>query len=255
MDDQNTRRSQARLDRPQVTNTTGRIMGLNRFKENSYVAAMIVAALLSVSAVAHAADAKPVKHTSFHWHMSVGGNFATGPITSYLRSSWSAGGGFTWQPRSERWFAVRTDFAYDHFDISDALVAATKSGTFGPDTGSGGLTEANVDGEFKVPFGQSATGYLLAGVGVAHLSVSLVQPGGIQTYTCAQSPFKVCSRTVGATPLLIGSSSTTAFSWNVGAGVDFRIDGGPEMFIEARYVRFNAFVPVTVIPVQIGLRF
>jgi len=230
-------------------------MGLNRIKGNSFIVALLAASLVSVSAVAHAADAKPAKHTSFHWHASVGGSFLGGSITSYLRSGWAAGGGFTWRPRDERWFAVRTDFSYDHFDISDKLVAATKGGTFGPDTGSGGLTQANVDGEFKVPFGKSASGYLLAGVGVAHLSVSLVQPGGIQTYTCAQSPFKVCSRTVAATPLLMGESSTTAFSWNVGAGVDFRIDGGPVMFIEARYVRFNAFVPVTVIPVQIGLRF
>ncbi len=41
-------------------------MGLNRIKGNSFVAALIAAALISVSAVAHAADVKPVKHTSFH---------------------------------------------------------------------------------------------------------------------------------------------------------------------------------------------
>ena len=231
------------------------------FKGTSIFSALAIAALLSISAPAHAAAKTPTaskvsaKIATLHWHVNVGGNFVTGPIKSYLRSGWSAGGGFTWQPSSERWFAVRTDLAYDHFDISNSLVAATKSGNFGPDTGSGGLTEANVDGEFKVPFGASATGYLLAGVGVAHLSISLVQPGGIKTYKCTQSPFGVCSSTTAASPLLIGSSSTTAFSWNVGAGVDFRIDGGPMMFIEARYVRFNAFVPVTVIPVQIGLRF
>ena len=230
-------------------------MGFKSFKGNSLFSTLAIAALLSANATAHAAPKTPAKTATLHWHVNVGGNFATGPITSYLRSGWSAGGGFTWQSRSERWFAVRTDFAYDHFDISNALVAATKGGNFGPDTGSGGLTEANVDGEFKVPFGKSATGYLLAGVGVAHLSISLVQPGGIQTYKCTQSPFGVCSSTTPAAPLLIGSSSTTAFSWNVGAGVDFRIDGGAVMFIEARYVRFNAFVPVTVIPVQIGLRF
>ncbi len=230
-------------------------MSFKSIKGTSLFSALAIAALLSVSATAHAAPKTSAKTATLHWHVNVGGNFATGPITTYLRSGWSAGGGFTWQPRSERWFAVRTDFAYDHFDISNSLVAATKGGNFGPDTGSGGLTEANVDGEFKVPFGKSATGYLLAGVGVAHLSISLVQPGGIQTYKCTQSPFGVCSSTTAAAPLLIGSSSTTAFSWNAGAGVDFRIDGGPVMFIEARYVRFNAFVPVTVIPVQIGLRF
>jgi opacity protein-like surface antigen len=231
-------------------------MGLNRISRNSFLAALIAAALVGTMAHASAAaGAKPAKPSTFHWHMSIGGNFVTGPITKYLRGGWSAGGGFTWRARGERWFAVRTDFAYDRFGISNALVAATKGSTFGPDTGSGGLTEANFDGEFKVPFGHSAVGFLLAGVGVAHLSVSLVQPGGIQTYKCAQSPFKVCSRTVAATSLLKGESSTTAFSWNVGAGVDFRIDGGPVMFIEARYVRFNAFVPAEVIPVQIGLRF
>ena len=67
MDDQNTCRIQARLNRPQVTKqTAGGIMGLNRIKGNSFVAALIAAALISVSAVAHAADVKPVKHTSFH---------------------------------------------------------------------------------------------------------------------------------------------------------------------------------------------
>ena len=231
-------------------------MSLYRFKKDSFVTALIAAALIGWCAIAHAASAKkPVKHTDFHWHVNVGGNFLAGSIKSYLRSGWSAGGGFTWRPRDERWFAVRTDFEYDHFDISDALVSATKGGTFGPDTGTGGLTEADVDGELRMPFGQGATGFLLAGVGVAHLSVSLVQPGGVQTYKCAQSPFGVCSRTVAATSLLMGESSTTAFSWNVGAGVDFRIDNGPVLFIETRYVRFNAFVPVTVIPVQIGVRF
>ena len=65
----------------------------------------------------------------------------------------------------------------------------------------------------------------------------------------------MCSSTTAASPLLIGPSSTTTFSWNVGVRVDFHIDGGPVMYIEARYVRFNAFAPVTVIPVQIGLRF
>lgn len=233
-------------------------MGFKSFKGlkgNSLFMALALAAVLSVSVTAHATPAAKAKPARLHWHLNIGGNFLTGPLTSYLRSGWSAGGGFTWQPRSEQWFAVRTDFAYDHFDISNALVAASKGSTYGPDTGSGGLTEANVDGEFKVPFGQSATGYLLAGVGAAHLSVSLVQPGGVHTYKCTQSPFGVCSTTTAAAPLLIGSSSKTAFSWNVGAGVDFRIDRHAVMFIEARYVRFNAFLPVTVIPVQIGLRF
>ena len=41
-------------------------MGLNRFKGNSFIVALIAASLVSVSAVAHAADVKPVKHTSFH---------------------------------------------------------------------------------------------------------------------------------------------------------------------------------------------
>jgi opacity protein-like surface antigen len=233
----------------------GKIMSHNCAKGHSLVTALIATALLCASVVAHAATAKPIKHTSFHWHVNVGGNFVTGPIVSYLRGGWSAGGGFSWRPREERWFALRADFAYDHFGISHALVAATKDSTFGPDTGSGGLTEADFDGELRAPFGKSVTGYLLAGVGAAHLSLSLVQPGGIHTYKCTQSPFGVCGRTVAATSLLSGESSTTDFSWNVGVGMDFRIDGGPVMFIEARYVHFNAFVPVTVIPVQIGLRF
>ncbi|MDA8350896.1 MAG: hypothetical protein M0038_19245 [Pseudomonadota bacterium] len=179
-------------------------MGRNRFG-NSFITALLAAALVGMSAVGHATDAKPVKpvkHTTFRWHVNVGGNFLKGSIASYLRSGWSAGGGFTWRPRYERWFAVRTDFEYDHFDISNTLRAATQGGTFGPDTGSGGLTEADVDGELRAPFGGDATGFLLAGVGVAHLSVSLVQPGGVQTYKCAQSLFGVCSRTVAATSLL-----------------------------------------------------
>lgn len=214
--------------------------------------ALIGAAVIAASPAARARDVDP---GSLHWHASIGGNFLTGPVTSYLRGGWSAGGGFTWQPQGVRYFAVRADFAYDHFDISKSLTAATEDNTFGPDTGDGGLTEANVDGELKIPFGTGAEGFLIAGVGVAHLGVSLVQPGGIQTYKCDSSPFGVCDRTIQATPLLEGQSSTTAFSWNVGAGIDLYVSPRTALFLETRYVRFNAFAPVEVIPVQIGLRF
>ncbi len=225
---------------------------------NRYLIPLSAFVLLGVSARAPAqtyyeqtfAPEQPV-----HWHLQIGYSPTVGSTSQYFDGGFTLGGGLTWKPRPGGPFGLRADLEYSRFDATRNLIAINEQvNQIEIDNGYGEVVGANLDGEYKVHFTPTVSGFGVAGIGVDHLYVALTQTVAFGSYFC-DPWFGYCSYGLVPGDVVVASGSTTRFSWNAGVGLDFLLRNGQTFFVEARYQRIETTQPTVFVPLTVGLRF
>jgi len=132
-----------------------------------------------------------------------------------------------------RWpVGLRADVTYGTNGANDQLKAALTSSFGQPSDEKTKLLGGNVDLTF--PFGSAARvqPYLLGGIGVYHITISVTSGGSA------------------------ADNSGTKFAWNLGGGVAYRVRGAA-LFVEARSLNVAAlagFPRTTLLPITAGVR-
>jgi opacity protein-like surface antigen len=223
-----------------------------------YLCAMGALVFLGLSARASAqtyyeqtfAPVQPV-----HWHFDVGYSPTIGTTSQYFQGGWTFGGGLTWQPRPTLPIALRADLDFTQFNATRNLIAINEAADQTQiDGGYGDVIGLNVDAEYRVPVTRSITGFTLVGIGVAHMHVGLTQTLAFGSYLC-DPWFGYCAYGLVPGQVEVASGSSTRFSWNAGAGLDFALSDGETLFVEARYERIQTSQPTEFVPITVGLRF
>jgi opacity protein-like surface antigen len=190
-----------------------------------------------------------------HWHMDTGYAATTGQISDLLDGGWTIGGGFSWQPDFSSPLALRTDLNYSYFSATRQLIGINQAITQTPiDSGFGEIIDFAVDGEYRMPLSPYLTGFLDAGIGVAHRHIALTQTVPIAGYFCDYW-FGYCAYGFYPGDVVVASDSTTEFAWNAGLGLDFALGGGESFFVEARFTRMQTSRPTDFVPIRVGVRF
>jgi opacity protein-like surface antigen len=129
---------------------------------------------------------------------------------------------------------LRVEGAYNQNPANDRLKAAVSALTGAPADGKTKLLGGNVDVTSQFGISSRAKAYVLGGIGIENVKVSITSRG------------------------VANETSETKFAWNVGAGLTYSI-GGAALFLEARY--FKAADPyaggfkIAFFPITAGIRF
>jgi opacity protein-like surface antigen len=187
------------------------------------------------------------------WYVDGGPSFPINTTSDYLNSGWTLGGGFNVRQVPNQPFYLRTDFSYSRFNAASELITAGQAATQTDINGGYGESfDAQVDGVFEQPLNGYARLYFMGGLGAAYRHIELTQTGP-----------SLCNPFLGACGPGLGGSTTsgvqaydaTRFAWNVGAGVDFPLNGVQSWFVEARYERIETAQPTEFLPIRFGFRF
>jgi opacity protein-like surface antigen len=188
------------------------------------------------------------------WHVAGGYSETTGQTSDYLQGGWIVSGGLTWYPDPAQPLSLRLEGHYSDYDATHRLLNAGALATQRRiDDGRGTTLGLDLNGVLDVPFGQSARGYLTAGVGVDRRRVELTQTALFNGVVC-DPWWGFCGVGVVAGDRLVASDTTTRFAWNAGLGVEFDLPGY-SVFVEAKYHRIDTDRPTEYVPIQVGLRF
>jgi opacity protein-like surface antigen len=202
--------------------------------------------LASATHLAYAQDDSPVQ-----WQVWGGANVPTGKSSSLLQTGWNFGTGVTFrQPDSP--FGLRVDFSYAANNAtSHGLYEASSASGLSINGGWADVWSLTANGEYRVSFSDSVRGYVIAGIGAYYTQVQLTEVG--YGYVC--NPWwGYCY--VGTGNTVVASNSSTHFGWNAGLGVDFKLQSGKSLFVEARYTWIDTPHPtIEYIPIVFGVRF
>jgi len=143
--------------------------------------------------------------------------------------------GFTWQPTSNWPLALRADAMYQSFEARQLLLeqAATAFGK-NIDDGNVNMWGADLDAEFDLKVNYWIGLYFLAGGGWYNQQNNFRENG-----------------------ILVERNTTgVRFAKNAGVGVEFANGENVFLFIDVRYMRFNANGQnLDFIPIRLGIRF
>ena len=211
----------------------------------------IVLAAATPAAFAQFSGSSATYESPVQWHVMGGLNVPVGSGSHLLDTGWNFGFGATFrQPGAP--FGLRLDFGYSANNVtSHGLYEVAGTSALHIDGGWVDVWSAAADGELRFPIAPTADGYGLAGVGLYHTSLQLTEFGF--GYVC--NPWwGYCYLASGNT--VVASRSSTEFGWNVGAGVNFKLNPGMTLFVEARYTWINAAHPrIEYVPILFGVRF
>lgn len=129
--------------------------------------------------------------------------------------------------------ALRLDGTYGRNSANDQLKAHLTTAFGVPSDERATLLGANLDLTYPASSESRASPYLVGGVGVYHVTISVTSGGST------------------------ADDGRTRFAWNLGGGITYRL-GGVAPFLEARYVDVGAgsgFPATTVFPITAGIRF
>ena len=185
-----------------------------------------------------------------HWSVFGGVSAPLGNTSNLVQTGWNLGFGVSFtQPNNP--FALRLDFDYAYMSAAQQLLTSSSQGT-GLQV-SGGWSEVwtgTINGEYRIPFAPGIFGYLIAGGGLYYNSLSLTEFG--HGYVC--NPWwNYCYTATGT--YVVDNHSTTKLGWNAGGGLAFRLQGGSQLFIEARFNQMQLNQPFEFVPINIGLRY
>jgi opacity protein-like surface antigen len=132
-----------------------------------------------------------------------------------------------------RWpLALRIDGTYAANGANDVLKRDLTAAFGVPTDEKTKVVGANLDVTYPITSGARASPYLLGGVGIYHVTISVTSSGST------------------------AENAETRFAWNVGGGLVYRI-GGAALFVEARQVSAGAvsgFPATTFLPITAGVR-
>ncbi|HEX4628294.1 MAG TPA: outer membrane beta-barrel protein [Gemmatimonadales bacterium] len=194
-------------------------------------AGAVVVALIVAAATARAQGMRP--------QYGVGASVAI-PAGAYHATASGEGFNTGWQgmglvafTRPDHRLGLRVDVAYGG-NSGNATLDSTLTTNLGQaTTEKAKLLGGNVDLTYGLGSSARVQPYLLTGLGVYHLTIS-VTSGGATT-----------------------DDTATKLAWNVGGGATYRL-GGVAVFVEARYVTVGAaagFPRTTFLPITAGVRF
>jgi hypothetical protein len=184
-----------------------------------------------------------------------GAAVTVGNTSNFLDSGFTIGGGVLWHPEPGP-LALRTMFDYTRLGASSQLINdAAAFNQANIDGGSAQIYSLRLNGLYEwplEPYGVAAHGYVTLGLGVAHEEVdftqTILQVGSVCSWW-------VCGTAVTPQEALVAHNSTTRFTWNVGAGVNFPLGGWESFFVEAAFERVNTPQATTFVPLRLGVRF
>ena len=190
------------------------------------------AVLLAVAVPAKAQDS-PVS-------INIGGGF-TIPYSD-LKDAFGTGGNFEIGVnfRVSPVLKIQAQYGYTRLGSKDlAPNVATPTGVF---SSSIPLSAHNTlhDGDFNLLIGQAqkdkaAVPYGIVGLGVYHQIVNVTTPS-IGVGTVCDPWLLICYPTAVPVDQIIGERTNTAFGYNLGAGVSFRMTDTSKFYAEIRYV-------------------
>jgi opacity protein-like surface antigen len=202
----------------------------------------------------------PVREPLVHWHIDGGWSDPVGRTANYLQGGYSVGAGFSVAPAHDSPLDFRFDANYDRNDATRELVALNQNASGAINRGNASIWNGTLDLELHVPFGGGVRGYVFGGGGAYNTTVSFREPfftrGGYYGggYYC--NPFAgFCG---GFGEFNAASHTITKFGWNAGAGLEVPLESGVKFFVEGRYNRIeetNATIPLSFVPITVGLRF
>jgi opacity protein-like surface antigen len=219
---------------------------------NTLLVLLALGAGLSAAPAAHAQfygygnpDTNPV-----HWYMMAGASLPVGGTSALVDTGWSIGGGVAFTQANSP-FALRLEFNYADMNASRQLLTESSQGTGLQVTG--GWSEVwtgTLNGEYRIPLSPGVWGYVVAGGGLYYNSLSLTEYG----YGFVCNPWwNYCYTAVGN--YVVDSHSTTKLGWNAGGGIAFRMQGGAQLFVEARYNQMELGHTFEFVPITIGIRY
>jgi hypothetical protein len=192
------------------------------------------------------------KHRALSLQLDAGYVVTTGNADQYLHNGGTVGLGFTWFPISALPVGVRVDGSYSWFDIRNTAGNWNYGFSPGHENVYGGDVDLQLD---LAHTSERAKMYLVGGAGwyreQLHTRQVSIESGTVcDFYYCFPGEFPVVTS-------VERSTSPWHSSWNAGLGWQMSsYDGGPSLFIEARYVRIAPRNTKTeFIPIRVGVRF
>jgi opacity protein-like surface antigen len=184
----------------------------------------------------------------FNFSAGAGVSFPTGNASSSLNTGWNMDfrGGFNPTPS----LLLDLDFSYNHWGLSDSTLAQ-----FGEPGGFGDVWSLTFAPTMRLAPHAKFDPYIIAGFGLYHRGVSLTQPATVPTIICDPF-FGFCYPAAVGVNQVVASFSTYKPGFNVGGGIEFRIEGPVKVFAEARYNDMFAThgTDLTYVPLTFGLR-
>jgi opacity protein-like surface antigen len=216
----------------------------------------LISTVLAATAVA-AALAAPLRadEPPLYWHLNGGWTPTIGTTADFLDSGYTVGAGLTWNPLSSDSWALQTDLAYSSFNATSRLInlGASAHPQVRVDDGHATVWQLTVGGRYYLPMSTSVRVYGIGGIGVYKRDVKLTQTVLIAGGWCDWYGF--CYSGVVPGDVVVSSQDTTKFGWNVGIGLEYRLEYGAAWFLEARYHSIETPHRTEFVPISIGFRF
>jgi opacity protein-like surface antigen len=206
---------------------------------------------------------QPAPHESlFHWHIDGGWSGTSGQTQNYLQGGYSVGVGFSVAAAPGSPIGFRFDVNYDHHNATQQLIALNQNPSGTINSGDAAIWNGTIDLEIRIPFSGGVRGYVFGGPGYYNTTLSFREPtysqGGYYGSggNYCDPFFGYCGGGYGETKA--ASHEVSKFGWNAGVGLEVPLAGQAKWFVEGRYNRVqetSTSIPLTFIPVTIGVRF
>ena len=190
--------------------------------------------------------------------LSIGAAVPMNDYSDLVDDGWYFKGGAMLWP--EEWpVGLSFTAAYSDQDLSSDAISFINDQQ---PPGSGDITGGDIDIwsiESNVTWGPKTGGivgfYVTGGIGVDFIDGQITS-NGVVVYPPFCGWYWCVPGGVGSGTVINGSASTTEFSYNAGLGIDFKLNSGVKLYLEATYHSANTELSSTdYIPIVFGVRF
>jgi opacity protein-like surface antigen len=218
-----------------------------------FIFAMCSVAILLLGSVHAGRPDKDWK--SWFGHVAGGYSAPTDTASMFLDGGFNLNGGATYWP--EEWpVGIDLELGYNDWSVKREVLDDLADAAMFDDPLSGDVTvwTLTADAMWGPPPGGGVNVYLAGGVGVYYELAEITTPTTTMGIIC-DPWWWWCVPGVISGNSVIGDESSTNFGYNVGAGVTFEVGLGSQVYIEAKYHRYERDNESTdYIPIVIGYR-
>ncbi len=207
---------------------------------------VVVGAFFVMPATADAQFTKEWK--DWYGHFAGGYSGTQGDFSHIMENGWNISGGATYRPKP--WpVGITIDLGFNDFNMTNDAADYFES------SGGDGSVWSLTSGAIWAPKLSGSIGFnLQAGLGVYHVKGQLTEPTYGCGWVCDPWYYWYCWWDCGTGDYVTDSISTTDIGYNIGAAVTFTLDGGSQIYIEAKYHRIETEVVTEYFPVLVGFR-
>ncbi|HTO90152.1 MAG TPA: outer membrane beta-barrel protein [Candidatus Sulfotelmatobacter sp.] len=218
---------------------------------------LVPAGLLLVSALAPAlASAQNMYQHKGTFVLGGGMNAPVGEINPYLNSSGSFyfGGGRNLNRR----FALQVEYTHNWLAVDDAVIQRAADETQDStqiQNAHASLWSVTLNGVLRFREDTDVVPWITAGGGYYKRNLILTA-NALVYYPPIWDPWwGWIDGGWGPGQAVVGQRASSGFGFNVGGGIDFEIENGASLFLEARYhMAFMDAVNMQIVPVMAGIR-